>query len=270
MGPFGPARGPPASASMAADQMIELRIHGRGGQGAVVASKVLAEAAFLRGRYVQSYPDYGVERRGAPVVAFARIAEPGDDFFVRQDIREPDHLLVLDATPARLGPGAVRARSRGAGWWSTPRQAPAPWGCPRSYRVATVDAAGIAVRHGLGSRSQPVVNTAILGAFVRATGVVELEALLEAIDLEVPVKAEENRAAASRGLRRRRIWDNEAMSDLTHVDDYPEIPVSLRGQPGGAAHRGVAQHAAGAHRSGGPPARTPARRRCPCPATCTC
>lgn len=66
---------------MASDQMIELRIHRRGGQGAVVASKVLAEAAFLRGRYVQSYPDYGVERRGAPVVAVACIAEPGDEIF---------------------------------------------------------------------------------------------------------------------------------------------------------------------------------------------
>ena len=84
---------------------------------------------------------------------------------------------------------------------------------PAEYRVATVDAAGIAVRHGLGSRSQPVVNTAILGAFVRATGVVELEALLEAIDLEVPVKAEENRAAATEAYEQAHLgsW---AMSDL--------------------------------------------------------
>jgi len=176
--------------------MIELRIHGRGGQGAVVASKVLAEAAFLRGRYVQSYPDYGVERRGAPVTAFARIAEPGDDSFVRQDIREPDHLLVLDASLLSSAP--VLAGLKPGGWVvvNTPA-APAALGLPGSYRVATVDAAAIAVRHGLGSRAQPVVNTAILGAFVRATGVVSLDALLEAIDLEVPVKTEENRAAAA-------------------------------------------------------------------------
>jgi len=181
---------------MASDQMIELRIHGRGGQGAVVASKVLAEAAFLRGRYVQSYPDYGVERRGAPVVAFARIAEPGDDSFVRQDIREPSHLLVLD--PTLLSTAPVLSGLREGGWVvvNSP-QAPAALGVPPEFRVASVDAAGIALRHGLGSRSQPVVNTAILGAFVRATGVVELEALLEAIDLEVPVKAAENRAAAA-------------------------------------------------------------------------
>ncbi len=189
---------------MAADQMIELRIHGRGGQGAVVASKVLAEAAFLRGRYVQSYPDYGVERRGAPVVAFARIAEPGDEFFVRQDIRRPNHLLVLD--PTLLSSAPVLAGLQPGGWVvvNTP-EAPGSLGVPEEYRVATVDAAAIAVRHGLGSRSQPVVNTAILGAFVRATGVVELEALLEAIDLEVPVKAGENRAAATEAFEQARL-----------------------------------------------------------------
>ena len=182
---------------MAADQMIELRIHGRGGQGAVVASKVLAEAAFLRGRYVQSYPDYGVERRGAPVVAFARIAEPG-----RRVLRAPGHSRAritcwCSTPPCWPRPRCCRA-SRPGGWVvvNTPED-PGSLGVPAEYRVATVDAAGIAVRHGLGSRSQPVVNTAILGAFVRATGVVELEALLEAIDLEVPVKAEENRAAAT-------------------------------------------------------------------------
>jgi 2-oxoisovalerate ferredoxin oxidoreductase gamma subunit len=191
---------------MAVDQMIELRIHGRGGQGAVVASKVLAEAAFLRGHYVQSYPDYGVERRGAPVAAFARIAEPGDDFFVRQDIREPNHLLVLDAS--LLGSAPTLSGLKRGGWVvvNTP-EPPAGLAVPTDYRVATVDAAEIAVRHGLGSRAQPVVNTAILGAFVRATGVVTLDALLEAIDREVPVKAEENRAAATEAFERVRLGE---------------------------------------------------------------
>jgi 2-oxoacid:acceptor oxidoreductase gamma subunit (pyruvate/2-ketoisovalerate family) len=176
--------------------MIELRIHGRGGQGAVVASKVLAEAAFRRGEYVQSYPDYGVERRGAPVVAFARIAEPGDSDFVRQDIRQPDHLLVLD--PSLLARPTTLSGLKPGGWVVVNSPAhPESLGVPAEFRVATVDAADIAVRHGLGSRAQPVVNTAILGAFVRATGVVPLEALLEAIDEAVAIKAEQNRAAAT-------------------------------------------------------------------------
>ena len=181
--------------------MIELRIHGRGGQGAVVASKTLAQAAFLAGRYVQSYPDYGVERRGAPVVAFARIAEPGDDLFVRQDIREPDHVLVLDAT--LLDSANVIAGLRPGGWVvvNTPDR-PGKLGLPDACRAATVDATSIAVHHGLGTTAQPVVNTAILGAFARATGVVSLEMLLDAIDKEVPAKAEENRAAATSAYQR--------------------------------------------------------------------
>lgn len=175
--------------------MIELRIHGRGGQGAVVASKTLAHAAFLTGRYVQSYPDYGVERRGAPVVAFARIAEPGDEFFVRQDIREPHHVLVLD--PTLLASANPLSGLRPDGWVvvNTP-DAPEQLGIEAAVRIATVDASAIALRYGLGSAAQPVVNTSILGAFVRATGIVTLDDLLAAIELEVPTKAEENRAAA--------------------------------------------------------------------------
>jgi 2-oxoacid:acceptor oxidoreductase gamma subunit (pyruvate/2-ketoisovalerate family) len=175
--------------------MIELRFHGRGGQGTVVASKVLADAAFHAGRYVQSYPDYGVERRGAPVVAFARIAEPEDDLFVRQDIRHPDHLLVLDATLVHSA--AVFSGMHPGGWVVVNSSfPPAALGIPNRYRTATVDASAIAVRHGLGSSAQPVVNTAILGAFVRATGIVSLEELLAAIKIGVPTDTEENQAAA--------------------------------------------------------------------------
>jgi 2-oxoacid:acceptor oxidoreductase gamma subunit (pyruvate/2-ketoisovalerate family) len=176
--------------------MIELRFHGRGGQGTVVASMTLAQAAFIAGRYVQSYPDFGVERRGAPVMAFARIAEEGDDdLFVRQDIRAPHHLLVLD--PTLLASANVLAGLRPGGWVvvNTP-DSPDRLGIDPSIRVATVDASAIALRHGLGTPAQPVVNTAILGAFARVTGIVSLDDLLTAIEREVPSKAEENRAAA--------------------------------------------------------------------------
>jgi 2-oxoisovalerate ferredoxin oxidoreductase gamma subunit len=176
--------------------MLELRFHGRGGQGAVVASKTLAQAAFLAGRYVQSYPDYGVERRGAPVVAFARIAEGEDDLFVRQDIREPHHLLVLD--PTLLATGGVLSGLRPGGWVVVnTTEPPDALGIGDEYLVATVDASAIALRHGLGTAAQPVVNTAILGAFVRATGIVELDDLLTAIEHEVPQKRAENLQAAT-------------------------------------------------------------------------
>ncbi len=176
--------------------MIELRFHGRGGQGAVVASKTLAQAAFLAGRYVQSYPDYGVERRGAPVVAFARIAEPGDELFVRQDIREPDHVLVLDATLLLSAAPLVGLRRGGWVVVNSP-DTPDRLAIDESYHVATVDASAIALRHGLGTPAQPVVNTAILGAFVRATRLVTLDELLTAIAHEVPAHTAENQAAAA-------------------------------------------------------------------------
>ena len=74
--------------------MIEIRFHGRGGQGAVLASEMLAQAAFLDGKVPQSFPFFGVERRGAPVTAYARIDEKL--ISVRTSITAPDIVVVLD------------------------------------------------------------------------------------------------------------------------------------------------------------------------------
>ncbi|MCK5562096.1 MAG: 2-oxoacid:acceptor oxidoreductase family protein, partial [Thermoplasmata archaeon] len=79
--------------------MIEIRFHGRGGQGAVVASNILAEAAFREGKDVQAFPYFGVERRGAPVTAFTKIDEK--PIRVRSQIYEPDHVIVLDQSLLR-------------------------------------------------------------------------------------------------------------------------------------------------------------------------
>ena len=79
--------------------MIEVGIHGRGGQGAVIASKVLAAAVFKEGRYLQSFPALGVERRGAPVAAFVRI--DGEPVRIRCQICHHDHVMVLD--PSMMG-----------------------------------------------------------------------------------------------------------------------------------------------------------------------
>ncbi len=74
--------------------MIEIRFHGRGGQGTVVASEIMADSVFLEGRYSQSFPAFGVERRGAPVTAFLRV--DNKPIRIRTEIYEPDHLVVLD------------------------------------------------------------------------------------------------------------------------------------------------------------------------------
>lgn len=171
--------------------MLEIRIHGRGGQGAVTASKALASAAFREGKYVQSFPFFGVERRGAPVAAFTRIDD--HPIRIRCEIQTPDHIIVLD--PTLLEVVDVTAGLKPGGWIViNSERAPASFHLP-GFCVATVDANHIAIKYRLGPRTAPIVNTAILGAFARVTGIVGLDALAEAVREEAPIKPEENVAA---------------------------------------------------------------------------
>jgi 2-oxoisovalerate ferredoxin oxidoreductase gamma subunit len=172
--------------------MIEIRIHGRGGQGAVIASKVLAAAVFQEGKYVQSFPAFGVERRGAPVMAFTRIDER--PIRIRCQIYEPDHIIVLD--PTLIEAVDVTAGLKEGGWILINSElSPATFGLPDRYRVVTVDANSIAIEHRLGPRSAPIVNTAILGAFSRITGLVSLDTLSDAVREAVPIDPDGNVAA---------------------------------------------------------------------------
>jgi 2-oxoacid:acceptor oxidoreductase gamma subunit (pyruvate/2-ketoisovalerate family) len=173
--------------------MIEIRIHGRGGQGAVIASEVLAMAAFREGKHVTSFPAFGVERRGAPVAAFTRL----DDRPIRLkcEIYAPDHVMVLD--PSLLQVVDVTAGLKPGGWiLVNSTQPPQELNFPHQYNVATVDANAIAIEHRLGPRQAPIVNTAILGACAKVTGIVSLAAVLEAVAEAVPTKKEDNVAAA--------------------------------------------------------------------------
>lgn len=187
--------------------MRELRIHGRGGQGAVVASKVLAAALFRDGRSVQSFPAFGVERRGAPVTAFLRFSD--GPILLRCEITEPDDLIVLDPTLVEAVNVATGLKPGGGILINSDRPPGSYTDLASRFRVATVDANDIARRHGLGSKTQPIVNTAILGAFAEWSGMVRLESVCEAIAGEVPGQAEENvraareAAAAVRGAKRR-------------------------------------------------------------------
>lgn len=173
--------------------MTEIRFHGRGGQGAVVASTILAVACFLEDQHVQAFPAFGVERRGAPVEAYIRVDD--QKVLLRTNVYTPDHVVVMDPTLVEvvdvtrgLKPGGVLLLNTDRDPWSFPRF--------RAFATCTVDAGPIAVRHGLGSRTHPIVNTAILGAFARATGLVSLDAVCNAIDQEVPSSHEANRKAA--------------------------------------------------------------------------
>jgi 2-oxoacid:acceptor oxidoreductase gamma subunit (pyruvate/2-ketoisovalerate family) len=173
--------------------MIEIRFHGRGGQGAVVASKILACAFFMEGKQVQAFPQFGVERRGAPVQAFLRVSEA--KIFVRHAVYAPDHLIVLD--PNLIQQVDVTSGFKRAGWVIVnTAHAPGDFTPLAGLRVATVDASKIAVANRLGSAASPIVNTAILGAFARVTGLVGIESVMKAIRDDAPIRPEANARAA--------------------------------------------------------------------------
>ena len=173
--------------------MIEVRFHGRGGQGAQVASKVLAVAFFHEGFYVQSFPAFGVERRGAPVMAFLRVDQ--EPIHLRVNIYEPDHIVVLD--PTLIGAIDVTSGLKPKGWiLINSGHSPETFQHLKDFRIATVDATNIAIRNSLGSRTNPILNTAILGAFSKVTELVGIDSIALAIREEVPGKKTENVQAA--------------------------------------------------------------------------
>jgi len=160
-------------------RMIEIRIHGRGGQGGVTLSKILAQARHMEGKSVQAFGVYAAERSGAPLQAFLRY----DDRPIanRNLIYEPDHIIVLDPTlvsptiVAGLKPRAFILINSPEGPQAFARQeALAP------YRIATIDATSIARAHKLGTRSLPIVNSALAGAAERLLEM-PIDSLLEAL-----------------------------------------------------------------------------------------
>lgn len=172
--------------------MIEIRFHGRGGQGAVLASNILASAFFRDGKYVQSFPAFGGERRGAPVMAFVRIDDK--EIGIRSNIYRPDHVVVLDA--ALIKTTDITAGLKKSGWIVVNSSKP-PDNYPfsRLFPTATINANAIAIRHRLGAPTSPIVNTAILGAFSRVTGLVQIDSVIEAIKESVPTDPESNVSA---------------------------------------------------------------------------
>jgi 2-oxoacid:acceptor oxidoreductase gamma subunit (pyruvate/2-ketoisovalerate family) len=175
--------------------MVGIRFHGRGGQGAVVASKILANAYFKQGLYVQAFPFFGMERKGAAVSAFVRL----DKVLIveRGEIKHPDAVIVLDFSllskvdvAQGVKPGALILFN----CKDSENRIPIP--IEGSFRVAGVDAAKIALQYGLGSKAAPVINTVMIGAFARLAGNLALSNLLEAIETGVPVDPKQNMAAA--------------------------------------------------------------------------
>lgn len=172
--------------------MYEIRFHGRGGQGAVTAANILAAAAFKQGYDVQAFPMFGVERRGAPVTAFTRMDDKPID--IKTQIYEPDTVVVLDPTLLEVVNVTDGLREGGEVIINSQKD-PAHFSF-EGYRVFTVDATGIAVENKLGTRTNPIVNTAILGSYSKIVGNVNMESIESAIIENAPIKTDENVKAA--------------------------------------------------------------------------
>ncbi len=173
--------------------MVEIRFHGRGGQGTVVASKILADALAKEGNYVQAYPEFGVERRGAPVFAFIRI--DNKPIYDKSRIYAPDHVVVVDPTLIEAIDITEGLKENGVIIINSDKK-PEDFDLPGKFKIAAINATAIAVRNKLGTLATPIVNTAIVGAVIKILNLTRLESLLQAIREGISIRPEDNVQAA--------------------------------------------------------------------------
>lgn len=167
--------------------MIEIRFHGRGGQGAVTAAEILAKAAFEDGKYSQAFPFFGVERRGAPVMAFTRIDDK--PIQIRYQVYNPDYVMVLDDGLTSVVDVFSGLKDDGKVIINIDKK----FDDEGNNQVYEIDATGIALEI-LGKN---IVNTIILGYFAKKTGEVSIESIIEVIKEVFPGKVGELNAEAT-------------------------------------------------------------------------
>ena len=184
--------------------MIEVKFRGRGGQGAVIASEILGKSFFLEGKYPQAFPFFGGERRGAPVFGFLRVDDK--PILLKCQIKNPDHEVIFDMSLAderevedELKPGGVILINTQYGIDHFSR-----W---RAFKIGLINASVIARNAGLGEN----FNTAILGAYIRLTGLVKMETLIATVGKMVPSKPEENVQAVRQAYDEAKIYQPEEM-----------------------------------------------------------
>jgi 2-oxoacid:acceptor oxidoreductase gamma subunit (pyruvate/2-ketoisovalerate family) len=160
-------------------RMNEIRWHGRGGQGAVTSAKILADAAFRSGfAGVTSQPSFGAERRGAPITASTRLA--GEPLRILSQVTEPDIIVVLDESLLDVANATAGMKSGGMVIVNSTKT-PGDFALREDLRVVTSDVIGAAEAANLIVGGQPMVSTAVLGAFARATDLVTMESVEAAI-----------------------------------------------------------------------------------------
>ncbi len=180
--------------------MIEITFIGRGGQGAVIASQILAKVYFLMGLYPQCYSLFGGERRGAPVASFLRV-DP-NKILLKCEIKRPDRMIFLAADLIDEKEIQTHLKPDGLILINAPESKSFPEFNP--FRLARIDARSIAEAAGLGA----TINTAVLGAYCRADGTIPYVYLEQAIRETVPAKIDANLQAARRAYEETQLREN--------------------------------------------------------------
>jgi 2-oxoisovalerate ferredoxin oxidoreductase gamma subunit len=182
--------------------MLEIKFKGRGGQGAVVASEILGRAFFLEGKYPQAFSLFGGERRGAPVIGFLRV--DNERILLKCQIKHPDHMIIFDLSLTdekelfqELKPhGLILINSnKEIGFFKNLRR----------FKIGLIDAGPIARKVGLGG----TFNTAMLGAYIRLTHLLEMETLIEAVRKMVPGKIELNIEVVKEAYEQAKVFEIE-------------------------------------------------------------
>ena len=157
------------------DNLIEIRWHGRGGQGAKTASLLLADAAFNTGKYIQGFPEYGPERMGAPITAYNRISDK--PITVHSNIYEPDYVVVVDDTLLESVPVTDGLKESGAIIVNTTKTPEYLRNILKDYngKIYTIDARKISIE----ALGKYFPNTPMLAAIVKVSGIMTDEAFLE-------------------------------------------------------------------------------------------
>ncbi len=164
---------------MSSRYLVEIVFHGRGGQGSVTAANLLVAAALKdKNKGLQAFPFFGAERRGAPVRAFARISD--DEIHLRSEIYNPDIVIVQDESIMKIVDVLKGIKNDGKILINT-RKKPNEYPFSKKYKVATVDATGVAIKYGILVGGIPVVNTPILGAVPKVLARVTLKSIQNVI-----------------------------------------------------------------------------------------
>ncbi len=154
--------------------MKEVRLHGRGGQGVVSAAQLIADAAVLEGKYVQAFPEFGAERSGAPIAAYARVSDAPIE--IHSFIRHPDIVVVVDRSMAAFRSTTSGLSEEGffiCNFDGPPTELREKLGLEKSVRLVVLDATGIALK----SLGRDFPNTPMLGALVKTTGIVKFDSI---------------------------------------------------------------------------------------------